>query len=331
MTTRRRILVGLGLGALSAAMASRAQQPTMVRRIGFLATRSRSTPTNPDAYYDAFVQGMRELGYVEGKNLIIEWRFADGNYERLPALAAELVQMNIEVLMTSGTPDTKVAQQATKVIPIVMTTVGDPVGIGFAKSLARPGGNITGLSILTPELGPKQLELLKTMLPTLSRVAVLVNPTNPGAPMILDNIQAAARKIGVIVLPVNASTKAEIERGFTAMKQERADAAISFADPFFTGQLRQITALASKQRLPLLYTQREYVKVGGLMSYGPNFADLHRRAAIYVDKILKGDKPADLPIQQPTKFSLVINGKTAKALGLMIPPELLLRADEVIE
>ena len=331
MSDRRKLLVALGLGMLSAAIPTLAQPPARVRRIGFLATRSRSTPATPDVYYDTFVQGMRELGYIEGNNLVIEWRFADGKYERLPALAAELVQMNVELIVTSGTPDTIAAQRASRTIPIVMTTSGDPVGSGFAKGLARPGGNITGLSILTTELGPKQLELLKTMLPTLSRVAVLVNPANPANAAALENLQTAARQIGVLVLPVNARTTEEIERGFSIMTRERADAGFSFADPFFTGQRRRITELASKHRLPLLYAQREYVEAGGLMSYGPDFANLSRRAAVYVDKILKGAKPGELPIEQPLTLHLAINRKTAKALGLAIPAELLLRADEVIE
>ena len=330
MNKRRRVVLALGTGAF-APLAAFAQQQTNVRRIGFLGVRSRSTPSNPDVYYDAFVQGMRELGYVEGKNLVIEWRFADGKYERLPGLAAELVQMKVEVIVTHGTPPTQMAQRATSTIPIVTAVVADPVSSGFAASLARPGGNITGLSDITLDVSPKRIELLKIIMPTLSHVAILLNPGNLAHPGTLKIVQAAAQQLRIMVLPVDALAPEDIERGFATMKRERAGAVIVASDGFFLGQGRKIAELAVKHRMPSMFPYRENVMAGGLMSYGQNLADLYRRAATYVDKILKGTKPGELPIEQPTRIHLAINRKTAKALGLKIPQELLLRADEVIE
>ena len=330
MIARRKLLISLSLSILSPAFPSLAQQPK-VRRIGFLAVHSRSTQAKPDVYYDAFVQGMRELGYVEGKNLVIEWRFADGKYERLPDLADVLVQMKLEVIVTHSTPAIQALQRATSTIPIVTAAVGDPVGSGFAASLARPGGNITGLSVIALEVSPKRLELLKTMMPTLSRVAFLMNPGTSIHPTILKSIQAAAQQIGIMILPVNARSPEEIERGFAVMTRERAGAVIIAPDGFFLGQGRQFAALTVKNRIPSMSPYREHVMAGGLMSYGQNLTDFFRGAATYVDKILKGAKPSDLPIEQPTKIELFINRKTAKALGLTIPNEILLRADKVIE
>ena len=329
MNRRDTTLALLALGA--APLASLAQQQGKIRRIGFLAARQRSTRANPDVYYDAFVQGMHELGYVEGKNLLIEWRFADQKEERLQALAAELVHLNVEVLVTHGTQAAKAAQTATRTIPIVVTAVTGPVGTGLAASLARPGGNITGLSLTTSDISPKHLELLKIMLPKASRVAALMNPGNAGHPAILKSIHAAAQRAGLKVLPVNARTPEEVERGFALLAGEHAEAAIVLVDSFFIGQRRQIVDLAAKHRVPTLHSYREDVVAGALMSYGQNLADFYRRAANYVDKILKGAKPADLPIEQPTTFHLAVNRKTAKALGLPIPQELLLRVDEVID
>jgi putative ABC transport system substrate-binding protein len=330
MIDRRNVLI-LGLGALAAPLASLGQQQGKVRRIGFLAVRSRPTPSNPEVYYDAFVQGMRDLGYVEGKNLVIEWRFADGKFERLPGLASELVLMKLEVIVTHTTPSTEALQRATSTIPIVMTSIADPVSSGFAASLARPGGNITGLSLMIIDLSPKYLELLKLMLPALSRVAVLLNPGTSFEFAVLKSIQAAAQQFGVKILAVEARTLEEIERGFAAMRRERADAVIVLGDSFFIAQRRQITELAARNRLPSMFAYREDVEAGGLMSYGQNLADFYRRAATYVDKILKGAKPGELPIEQPMKVHLAINRKTAKTLGLSIPQEVLLRVDEVIE
>jgi putative ABC transport system substrate-binding protein len=310
---------------------ARAQEQGKIRRIGFLAPLSRSTPSHPDIYYDAFMQGMRELGYVEGRNLVIEWRFADGRFERLSGLAAELVRMNVDVIVTHSTPAIQALRRATSTVPIVFAVVFDPVGSGFAASLARPGGNITGLSVIDVDPSPKRLELLKTMLPALSRVAVLVNPGSSVHPAIVKSVQAAGQHAGMKVLPVDARTPEEIERGFATMSQERAEGVIIADDAFFRGRRQQIADLAAKNRMPAITPWREYVSAGGLMSYGQNIADSFRRAATYVDKILKGAKPGELPIEQPTRIHLAINRKTAKALGLTIPQELLLRADEVIE
>ena len=329
MNRREALLVLLALGTMP--RASFAQPPGKVWRIGFLAPLSRSTPLRPDVYYDAFVQGIRELGYVEGKNLAIEWRFADGKFERLPGLAAELVRVNVDVIVTHSTPATQALQRATSTIPIVFAVAVDPVGSGFAASLARPAGNITGLSVIDVDLGPKRLELLKTMLPALSRVAVLVNPGSSVRAAIVRSVQAAGQHAGIKVLPVDARTPEEIERGFVIMAQERAEGVIIADDAFFRGQRRQIADLAVKNRMPAITPWREYVAAGGLMSYGQNIADSFRRAATYVDKILKGAKPGELPIEQPTRIHLAINRKTANLLGMKISPELLLRADEVIE
>ena len=329
--TRRTLLRAMLAGIALAPLASLAQQQDKVRRIGFLALRSRSTPANPDVNYDAFVQGMRELGYVEGKNLIIEWRFADGKYERLPDLAAELMRMKVEVIVTPGTPATQAAQRATSTIPNVFPVVDDPVGSGFAASLARPGSNITGLSVFIVDVSPKYLELLRIMIPTLSRVAILVNPGNTSHPPLLKSVQATAQQMGIKILPVDARTPEEIERAFAIMTRERAEAVIVPGDGFFTGQMRQFGALTVKNRMPSIFPYRGHVAAGGLMSYGQNLVDFYRRAATYVDKILKGAKPGELPIEQPTRIHFAINRKTADALGLTIPNEILLRADEVIE
>jgi len=329
MNRRDTLLALLSLGATP--LSSLAQQQGKIWRIGFLAARSRSTSSNPDAYYDAFVQGMRELGYVEGKNLGIEWRFADGKSERLPALAAELVRMKVELIATHGTPGTQAAQRATSTIPIVFASANDPVASGFAASLARPGGNITGLSLISVDVSQKHLELLKTLVPRMSRVAVLVNPGNSSLSAILKSVQAAAQQFGVKVLQVDARTPEEIEHGFAAMRRERADAVIILNDSFFIGQRRQITGLVARNRLPSMFPFREDVEAGGLISYGQNLADHFRRAATYVDKVLKGAKPSELPIEQPTKIHLAINRKAAKGLGITVPQELLLRADEVID
>ena len=327
---RREVVLAL-IALCAAPLRSFAQPEGKVRRIGFLGSRSRSTPSNPDVYYDAFLQAMREVGYVEGKNLLIEWRFADGKYDRVPSLSAELVRMNPEVIVTHSTPATQALQRATSTIPIVTAAVADPVASGFAASLARPGRNITGMSTIPVDVSGKKIELLKLMIPALSRTAVLTNLGNSSHAATLKSVQAAAQHLGVEVLPVDGRTSEEIERGFTAMKRQRADAVIILNDTFFTGQRRQITDLVARNRLPSMFEIRENVQAGGLMSYGLNLADNYRHAATYVDKILKGAKPGDLPFEQPTKIHLAINRKTAKALGIAIPLELLFRADEVIE
>jgi putative ABC transport system substrate-binding protein len=328
MNTRRKLLLALGAAALASPLTPHAQ--TKIRRIGFLVAGPR--PPSIDAHFSgAFVRGMRELGYVEGKNLVIEWRYAEGNYLRLPDLAAEMLRMNVDVIVTGGGSANRALQQATSTIPIVNATMSDPVGNGFAKSLAQPGGNITGLSLTTTDMSPKHIELLKLMLPKLTRLAVLVNLGNPAHAAIVKSIGANAQKLGVKIQTLDARNPEGIARNFAIMKQERAEAVIVAVDAFFLGQRQQIAELALKNHLPSIFSAQEHVEAGGLMSYGQNLADMYRRAAGYVDKILKGAKPGDLPIEQPAVFSLAINRKTAKALGLTIPNELLVRADKVIE
>jgi putative ABC transport system substrate-binding protein len=330
MNTRRRFLVELGAGALAAPLACFAQQQGKVWRVGFLSSRRRPDSLDSDVF-GAFQQGMRALGYVEGKNLAIEWRFADSKFERLPDLAAELVRLRVDVIVSVGTAAISAAQKATAMIPIVMATVSDPVGSGFVKSLAHPGGNITGLSNTAADISPKHLEMLLSMVPKLSRVAVLLNPTNSAHATISKIVQAAAHRASVKILSVEARSPQEIENAFFMMSRENAEAVIVAADSFFTQQRRQIAELAAKNRLPTISEYREYAEAGGLMSYGSNRPEQFRRAATYVDKILKGAKAADLPVEQPTKFELIINRKTAKALGLTIPQSLLISADKVIE
>lgn len=312
--------------ALAAPFASLTQEQPKVWRIGFLASDSSSTRV-----YDGFQKGMRELGYFEGKNCVIQLRFADGKYERLPSLAAELARLNVDVIVAGTTLGVQAAHQATTTIPIVMVAVPDPVGEGFAKTLSRPGGNITGLSSIVTELSVKHLELLRTAVPKLSRVAVLINPLNPSDSLILEQIHGAAYARGVKVLPVEASSASQIEAGFGAMNRERAEALIVAADSYFDVQRDQITTLALKSRLPTIFSSREFTEAGGLMSFGQDLTEHYRHAASFVDKILKGAKPGNLPIEQPTVLELVINRRIAKALGLTIPQELLLRADKVIE
>ena len=329
MNCRRKLLVVLGASALVAPFRSFAQQQGKVWRVGFLSLRR---PASLDSdFLGEFPQGMRELGYVEGKNLVIEWRFADGEVERLPVLAAQLVRLKVDVIVASSTQAVSVAQKATSTVPIVMGNSGDPVGSGFVKSLAHPGGNITGLSNINVDLTPKLLEMLLSMVPKLSRVAVLVNPANSSHSARLKSVQTAAQRVRVRILPVEAKTAQEIEPAFSMMRRENAGAVIVHSDAIFNAQVRQIAELAEKHRLLSIAGIREYVDAGCLMSYGPSFASMYRRAATYVDKIFKGAKPADLPVEQPTKFEFVINRKTAKALGLTIPQSLLVSADKVIE
>ncbi|MBI3455318.1 MAG: ABC transporter substrate-binding protein [Candidatus Rokubacteria bacterium] len=328
--TIARLTAFVALLLLAAPLTAEAQQQTgKVWRIGFLAGRARPASLASDAY-GGFPRGMRELGYVEGRDFTIEWRFADGEYSRFPGLAAELVRLKVDVIVVSTPPAIPAVKQATTTIPIVMGISLDPVAAGFVASLARPGGNITGLAATT-DVNVKHLDLLKTLLPSLSRVRVLVNPGNTGQTAVVKVVQAAGATVGVSVLPVSAGTADEIDRGFEIMKRERADAFILATDAFFLQQRHQIVALAVKYRLPWIVSQREYVDTGGLMSYGQPLAEFYRHAAIYVDKILRGAKPADLPVEQPTKFEFVINMGTAKALGLTIPPTLLLRVDHVIQ
>ena len=329
MNKRRKLLLALGATALGSPLTLHAQPATKVWRVGFLGYRSR--PDSLDSsFYGAFPRGMRELGYIEGKNLTIEWRFADGKADRLPALAAELVQIKVDLIVATGPVVTSAAQKVTTTMPIVMVNAGDPVGQGFVKSLAQPGGNITGLSNMVGELPPKHLEMLRSMVPKLSRVAFLVNPnvTVGGA---LQRLQPAAQKTGITILPFEARTPQEIDRAFSGMYKKNAGAVIVLQDAVFIQQNRQIAELATKHRLPSISGNREFVEAGGLMGYGSNLADGYHRAATYVDKILKGAKPADIPVEQPTILELFINGKTAKTLGLKIPQSLLISANKVIE
>jgi putative ABC transport system substrate-binding protein len=305
-----------------------AQQAEKVWRVGYL---SSSSAERERTRFAAFQLGLRELGYLEFKSISIERRYAGGEFEKLPELAAELARLKIDIFVIAGAPAAHAAKKASSVIPIVMTSVADPVGMGLVASLARPGGNITGLSLMAPELVGKQLELLREVVPSVSRVAVLLNPTNPSNPPQLKLTQTAAATLGVTLLAFEAKRADAIDRAFVAIKTERAGALIVIGDPLLGTHAKRIVELSTRNRLPAIYWIREFPDAGGLMSYGANFDDLWRQAATYVDKILKGAKPADLPVEQPTKFELVINMKTAKALGLTIPHSLLSRADQVIE
>ena len=304
-----------------------AQQSKKVPRIGFLSGVSPSTNA---ARVKAFRQGLRELGYVEGKNIVIEWRYAEAKLDRLSELAAELVNLKVDVIVTAAPPPTRAAKQATVTIPIVMSFDDDPIGSGFVASLARPGGNITGLSAQAPEISGKQLEVLKQIVPNLARVGVLGDVTRPGIPQVLREINVAADAFRVQVQYLEVRAPKDIETAFRAASTERADAVVVLGSPVLNSQQKQVVALAVKNRLAVIYSNREFVEAGGLMSYGVSFADLSHRAAAYVDKILKGAKPADLPVEQPTKFELIINLKAAKQIGLVIPPNVLARADRVI-
>jgi len=326
MIIRAALAAALALGLLAAPLAAPAQQPRgKTARIGFL--QFVSTPF----LYEAFRQGLHELGYVEGQNIAIEYRSAEGKDERLPGLAAELVRLKVDVIVAPSPPATEAAKRATSTIPIVFVVSGDPVAEGFVASLARPGGNLTGLATVSGEVVGKQLEMLKGVAPKVSRVAVLQNPSNPGHALMLPQAEGAARALGVQLQVLKARTPSEIEAAFAAMSSQRAGGVLVLRDPVFGAQRTQIVALAAKRRLPAVYGLREEAEAGRLMAYGASVPQLFRRAATYVDKILKGAKPADLPVEQPTKLELVINLKTAKALGLTIPPSLLGQADEVIQ
>jgi ABC-type uncharacterized transport system substrate-binding protein len=302
-----------------------AQEPKKVPRIGFLSA------TGPQPRNEAFREGLRELGYVEGQNIVIEWRFAEGKPDRISHNAAVLVGLKVDIIVTTGPTDTRAAKAATASIPIVMAQDSDPVGNGFVASLARPGGNITGLSNLSSEISGKRLELLKEIIPKLSRVAALGTSTEPGNAQGLRDTELAADALGVQLQSLDVSGPKDVETAFRAASKERAQAVLVLASAVLTAHRAQIIELAVKSRLPAIYNRGDYAEEGGLMSYGVRLADLFRRAATYVDKILKGAKPADLPVEQPTKFELVINLKTAKQIALTIPPNVLARADRVIK
>ena len=314
-----------GVVALVAPFAAGAQTGK-VWRIGLVRG---SAP--PAAEIEAFRHSLRDLGYVEGQNVIIEARWADGQEQRLPALVAELIRLNVDAIVSSAPAATRTAKEATAKIPIVMITVADPVAFGFVQSLARPGSNVTGLAFMHPELSGKRLELLKAAVPKLSRLAVLWNGANPYKAVDMKEVQAAAGASGVHLESLPVEQPQDFEGAFGAARQRRADALITLEDPFTIAHRARIVELARIHRLPALYGRRVYVDDGGLMSYGPDPMEQYRRAAVYLDKIFKGAKPSDLPVEQPTKFELVINLKTAKALGLTIPPSLLARTDQLIE
>ncbi len=329
MKTRRRILLALCACGLYSPLTLFAQ-PAGTSRIGFLYFGTRKSAVD-SGRYPAFVEGMRDLGYVEGKNLVIESGFADGKAENTKALAVELVRLKPDVIVATGSLIYRPLQQATTTIPIVITVTADPVANGYAASMARPGGNITGLSDVGADIVTKYLELLKTVVPKLSRVGVLVNPDNVAHPSQFLRIMSAAQKSGIHITLAEAATEQAITREFSRLAKERVSAVILLNDTYFFQQYRQIAAQALKNRLPSIYSQQDYPEAGGLMSYGPNIVDNFRRAAAYVDKILKGAKPGDLPFEQPTRYYLIINGKTARVLNLTIPQDLLVRADKVIE
>jgi putative ABC transport system substrate-binding protein len=322
-----------GLAALAAGTASAfkphgtyAQQPASPRRIGVLLVG----PSLESKEAQAFRQGLLDAGYAEGRDVVIEWRSAEGDYARIPTLATDLVQSKVDVILSDGTVGTRAAKRATSTIPIVMTLVSDPVGSGLVTNLAHPGGNLTGLTILTTELSAKQLQLLKDAIPRLTRVAVLWNPDTPYHPKAVEDLKAAAPSLAIELSFVGVRTPEQFDPAFSTVSRAHAQALYVIGDPFFFAHRTMLLKRASKARLPVIGGAREFAADGALMSYGPNLSDVFRRSAGYVDKILKGAKPADLPIEQPTKFELVINLKTAKALGITIPESILVRADEVI-
>jgi len=321
-------LISVIVTLVSCGAIAEAQQPKKVPRIGFLGAAS---PSANAARIEAFRQGLRELGYVEGKNIVIEWRHAEGKFDRLSELAAELVRLKVDVIVTAGPPATRSAKEATSTISIVMAQDGDPVGSGFVASLARPGGNITGLATLSPELSGKQLELLKEIVPKLSRVAVFGASTGTTNAQNLRETELAAGALGIKLQYLDVLNPKDIETAFRAASKGRAEAVLVLGSPVLNSQRTQVVELAAKNRLPAVYGQPEFMDAGGLMFYGASTTEMFRRAATYVDKILKGRKPADLPVEQPIKFELVINLKAAKQIGLTIPQSVLYRADRVIK
>ena len=328
----RRTFLGLLPGSvLAAPLTADAQPAERSVRVGYLALNLAAE----DGSRASFLKGLRDLGYVEGKNLVIEYRDSEGRPERFPALALELAALKVDVIVAAGgTRGAFAAKQATTTIPVVFGAVGDPVGEGLVASLARPGGNVTGLSVNSPEVASKSLELLKQAVPGVARIALLLKPDAMPDHARQERVrtwEVAARALGVRLQVVGARHPEDFDRAFAEMTRAHADALSVVSTPVFDAEPRRLVELAAKRRLPAIYTFRRYVEVGGLMSYGPDLLDLYRRAATYVDKILKGSKSGDLPVEQPTKFELAINPKTAKALGLTIPPSLLARADQVIE
>lgn len=330
MNLRRSLMAALGAGMLSAPLGVFAQQPAKARRIGFLTPRSRPVAPQRDAFSDAFVAGMRDLGYVEGRNLVIEWRYASGTEGSLDALAADLARLNVEAIVAYGTAAVQAAQRASKGIPIVIAAAVDPVGSGLVASLSHPGGNTTGLSAIAGDLSPKHLELLRVAIPKLARVAVLVNPGNASHTLVTKNIEAAAGRLGIEVIGLSATTSAEIAAAMAEAQRRRAGGLVVAGDAFFSGEGKVLAQASARHRIATISIYGEHVSAGCLMSYGQNLADYHRKSAGFVDRILKGTKPADLPVEQPASFELLLNAKTAKSLGIKLPQELVMRADQVI-
>ncbi len=330
MASRLVLVITLTIGLLGAPLVAQAQGhgPGKVPRVGLLTDFSMVGATTQ---LEPFYRALRDFGWVEGQNFTFEHRYGAGKNEALPGLAGDLVSLRVNVIVTIGTPATRAAKNATETIPIVFARVGDPVGFGFVRNLARPDGNLTGVSVLSVELGAKRLELLREAIPRLTRVGVLWDPSSPPAQPELREIEEATRSLGVRIQPVAVQRPEEFEHALLAMKRQRADAVLVVGGPLFSEHQKRLADLAVRIRLPMMVWRRDLVEAGALLSYAPSFPDMYRRAAIYVDKILKGAKPADLPVEQPTKFDLVINLKTAKALVLAIPPSVLARADEVIQ
>jgi putative ABC transport system substrate-binding protein len=324
---RRAFIVTAALGALGRAPAVTSAQPaSKANRLGYLSLSS-----GPGYGTEAFLRGLRELGYVEGRNIIIEYRWAAGKKERLPELAAELVRLKVEVIVTAVTPAAEAAKRATSTIPIVMPVVGDPVGSGLVASLARPGGNVTGLTLMSTELAGKRLQLVRELLPKATRVAVLAYRGTSATRLFVEEMRGRAQQMGLQLVVQEVNEAGDLPGAFAAMQRERAQALVVQVSPLTGDNAERIVGLAAQHRLPAMYEVRSFVEAGGLVSYGPSLPEMFHRAAFYVDKILKGAKPADLPVEQPTKFELIINLKTAKALGLSIPESLRFRADEVIQ
>jgi ABC-type uncharacterized transport system substrate-binding protein len=318
----------LALALLATPIATEAQQARKIHRIGFLGNSTASLEAN---LVEPFRRGLSERGYVEGRDVVIEYRWAEGKFERFPELAADLIRLPVDVIVTAGTPAALAVKRATTTIPLVMIAVGDPVGTGLIASLPRPGGNVTGLTSIAADLEGKRLELLREIAPGLSHVAILWNPTSPFSIVAEKEARAAAQVLHLKSTSVGVRATQEFDQAFETIVRERPGSLLVLADRLFLHNRERVVDFATRRRLPSVYPYRELVEAGGLMSFGPSYADMHHRAATYVDKILKGAKPADLPVEQPAKFELIINAKTAKALGLTIPQSILLRADEVIQ
>jgi putative ABC transport system substrate-binding protein len=320
--------LALALAALIAALPAAAEEPGKVYRVGFIGNSTAALESN---LVQPFREGLRELGYVEGRDLVIEYRWAEGDYGRLPALVADLIARKVDVLVTAGTPAALAVKRATTTIPLVMVAVGDPVGTGLVASLARPGGNLTGLVSIAPDLEGKRLELLREVAPKLSVVSVLMNPANPFHALSEKQVRAAAGVLHIRAHVVRVRTASELDQAFEAILRERSGGLIMLADRVFLHNRARIADFATRNRLPGVYAYSELVVAGGLLSFGPSYPGMHRRAAYFVDKILKGARPADLPMEQPEKFELIVNLKTARIFGLTIPQSVLLRADQLIE